>query len=270
MSNTEPCGQQLSYKEKQALYMKQWREKNKGHVLAYRLANKERKQVKDKLWKKANPDKIKATAKRHREKHKEEISERRIKYYYDNRTAELKHAKEYRDNNHDKVLSGLKSWREENKDRIADYNRSYRQANKEKLREDFKKWREANPEKAKLLKKAWRENNPERDKENGKRWRGSNPDACRANWGVRRARKVSATVEKFSPREVYERDGWICQLCKKPVDKRLKHPNPLSPSLDHIIPLALGGEHSKKNAHLAHLQCNLRAHTGGIKQTRLF
>lgn len=70
--------------------------------------------------------------------------------------------------------------------------------------------------------------------------------------------------------EIYERDGWVCQLCHKKVNNRLKHPNPFSPSLDHIIPLSKGGPHSRANVHLAHLRCNLRAHTGGVKQIRLF
>lgn len=55
---------------------------------------------------------------------------------------------------------------------------------------------------------------------------------------------------------VYERDGYICQLCGTPVDARLKWPHPYSVSLDHIVPLSLGGMHSYDNVQCAHLRCN--------------
>ena len=33
----------------------------------------------------------------------------------------------------------------------------------------------------------------------------------------------------------------VCGICGKPVDFRLKFPHPLSPCIDHIIPVAKGG-----------------------------
>ena len=75
---------------------------------------------------------------------------------------------------------------------------------------------------------------------------------------TRRARQRAATVEPFFPSEVYERDGWICQLCDLPIDREAVKPHPLSPSIDHIIPIARGGEHSLRNVQAAHLGCNVR------------
>ena len=49
----------------------------------------------------------------------------------------------------------------------------------------------------------------------------------------------------------------ICALCGKPVDKSLKSPHPMSPSVDHIIPVAKGGHPSEiTNLQLAHRACN--------------
>ncbi len=49
----------------------------------------------------------------------------------------------------------------------------------------------------------------------------------------------------------------ICGICGKPVDKTLKYPHPLSPTVDHIIPLDKGGHPSDlSNLQLAHRCCN--------------
>lgn len=49
----------------------------------------------------------------------------------------------------------------------------------------------------------------------------------------------------------------VCALCGKVVDKNLKFPNPLSPSIDHIIPIAKGGHPAAlENLQLTHLKCN--------------
>ena len=65
-----------------------------------------------------------------------------------------------------------------------------------------------------------------------------------------------AFVEDVELADIYLRDGGLCQLCHEPVDKRCKYPHPRTPVLDHIIPLAKGGTHERKNVQLAHHGCN--------------
>ncbi len=49
----------------------------------------------------------------------------------------------------------------------------------------------------------------------------------------------------------------VCALCGGYVDKTLKWPHPMSPSLDHITPRSRGGALlDPKNHQLAHLSCN--------------
>lgn len=49
----------------------------------------------------------------------------------------------------------------------------------------------------------------------------------------------------------------VCGICGKPVDFSLKYPHPLSPCIDHIIPVAKGGHPSDiSNLQLAHWTCN--------------
>ena len=48
-----------------------------------------------------------------------------------------------------------------------------------------------------------------------------------------------------------------CALCGGRVDFDRKFPDPMSPSIDHIIPVALGGHPSAlDNMQLTHLGCN--------------
>jgi 5-methylcytosine-specific restriction endonuclease McrA len=50
---------------------------------------------------------------------------------------------------------------------------------------------------------------------------------------------------------IHERDKGICQLCREPV--------PFAEmSLDHRVPLALGGVHATHNCQTAHVTCNRR------------
>lgn len=63
-------------------------------------------------------------------------------------------------------------------------------------------------------------------------------------------------AETVYRRRVFERDGWRCQLCGKKTDRNATVPSPNAPVLDHIIPLACGGDHSYVNTQTAHFSCN--------------
>ncbi|MCH8949668.1 MAG: HNH endonuclease [Chloroflexi bacterium] len=56
--------------------------------------------------------------------------------------------------------------------------------------------------------------------------------------------------------DILERDGWHCQLCGLAISKVVKYPDPMSASLDHILPLTAGGHHIAANLQAAHMGCN--------------
>jgi 5-methylcytosine-specific restriction endonuclease McrA len=70
------------------------------------------------------------------------------------------------------------------------------------------------------------------------------------------ARQRGAKHEPVSRRRVFERDSWVCGICETPTLKEVKVPHPLAPTLDHVIPLALGGDHTYANSQTAHFICN--------------
>jgi hypothetical protein len=71
-----------------------------------------------------------------------------------------------------------------------------------------------------------------------------------------RALRKDAFIESVNAQAVLDRDGWICQLCDVPIDRMAVFPARLSPSVDHIIPLHIGGLHEYANCQAAHLSCN--------------
>lgn len=80
----------------------------------------------------------------------------------------------------------------------------------------------------------------------------------------RRARERAAKIESFDPLHILERDDWRCYICgiDTPKHKRGSY-DADAPEVDHVIPLAAGGEHSAANCRCACRKCN------GVKSDRL-
>lgn len=89
-------------------------------------------------------------------------------------------------------------------------------------------------------------------------------------WRQRIRNNAGEVVHKW---QIILRDGGKCQICGRKVALSKEVPHPLSPTLDHIIPLSKGGKHDPKNVRLAHFVCNLKKHDGTSDngdQLRLF
>lgn len=227
--------------DKRKEYAKEYREQNKEKIKLYHqlLYKKEKERIseRNKKWRNENIEKFKNLTHNN---------------YIKNKTHIRKKFKE----NYDKDKSYFIEYRTKNKDKIKIASREYRNKNKEYLKQKNREW---------CLK------NKERVLELGRKSYRNNPETSKRSVYLRRVRKVSnGECEKFSSLEIFNRDKWICQICKNKVNKKLKHPDPMSPSLDHIIPISQGGLHVRKNVQLTHLRCNIKIHTGGIKQLRLF
>ena len=71
-----------------------------------------------------------------------------------------------------------------------------------------------------------------------------------------RARFYGVAYVPIQPRVIYARDRWRCGVCGDPVDRLRRWPDPLSASLDHVVPMSLGGDHLPANVQCSHLACN--------------
>ena len=70
-------------------------------------------------------------------------------------------------------------------------------------------------------------------------------------------------------KQIILRTQELCGICGQPVDKTIKTPHPLSPTVDHIIPISKGGHPSDlSNLQLAHRWCNRAKSNKLFLQTR--
>lgn len=81
-------------------------------------------------------------------------------------------------------------------------------------------------------------------------------------WDEGRDRDRSREGEFYVPRAerlaIYERDGWVCQLCGEPVDRDAHFNDRRYPSLDHIEcqSWVLVPDHRPSNLRTVHRACN--------------
>lgn len=103
-----------------------------------------------------------------------------------------------------------------------------------------------------------------------KKWNAEHPDAYWRSRAEYRARKRAATVEPVSRDAVLERDHWRCGICGGPIPKDAVWPDVRSASIDHVVPLNAGGDHSMANCQAAHYGCNAsKKDAGGGEQLAL-
>jgi 5-methylcytosine-specific restriction endonuclease McrA len=61
--------------------------------------------------------------------------------------------------------------------------------------------------------------------------------------------RANGRSERFSLREIAERDAWLCHICGQLVASS-------EASMDHLVPVVAGGMHLRSNVRLAHRSCN--------------
>jgi len=192
----------------------------------------------------ANPSAQQAEA-NYREEHAEEIRERH---------------REYRKNNPERIAKAQKKYYSSHKEKIAARAQSYAKSNPEKVRASKEKYRLAHKEKYAKLSAEWRKNNRELSREIDRAWSKAHPEKRNAKQARRNAKKREAFValsvgQKAEIERIYDTAAngarVRCYLCGEFAPKGHRH-------VDHIVPLARGGEHRPSNLAVACDHCNCR------------
>jgi len=102
----------------------------------------------------------------------------------------------------------------------------------------------------------------ERARANHKRWRDAHSEKMRAKNKAHRVRQRQqvrqTTYELVDPVEVFEKAKWRCRLCGCKIPRDLRGGiEPNAPTIDHIVPLSLGGPHTRANLQCLCRRCNM-------------
>lgn len=166
-----------------------------------------------------------------------------------------------------------KRYRDEHREHCREWEAQYRENNREYFRK--KAYERYHSEKG----LAYREANRERDKEHWRAYYEANRDAIlernrvfrhsekgRAKHQLERAMRrahIQDGDRDITLRAVYDLAGGQCKLCGGMCDyddyvirDDVTIVGNWYPSIDHIIPLSLGGTHTWDNVQLAHKRCN--------------
>lgn len=196
-----------------------------------------------------------------------EVERARSKAYYEGHRAEaLENSKRWRKANPERYAEHQRRWRARNPEKVRELSRvrmaRLRAEDPEGVRERMRVWSQANRELVQAAKTAWIAANYERYREaanaSNRRYRQSNPDKRRDDYHRRRALKAQTSFGSIDLAEIWELQEGRCGICEAQLDRSLRWPDPLSPSIDHIIPLSKGGTHTQDNVSWTCLVCNLR------------
>lgn len=129
--------------------------------------------------------------------------------------------------------------------------RQWKTQNPELVKAQRRRHYVAHAEQVRTAVAAWKVSHREAFRETNRKYRETHRSQRLEYDQQRSARKRGQTPQLIDRAAIYSRDGGQCQLCGLPV-------LPKNRSLDHVVPLALGGAHTPENVQLAHLLCNQR------------
>ena len=145
----------------------------------------------------------------------------------------------YRANNSGKVKAYQVAYSLLHAEKKKAYTKKWTLANPEKVKASYEKRYAANPEKAIARVRKWRENNPE-----AHRIQNQNRDAKKRASGGKLSVGLTDKLLKLQKGK--------CPCCNKPLGDNYH--------LDHIMPIALGGENIDANIQLLRSTCNIQKH----------
>jgi len=187
---------------------------NREYGKVYRKINPEKVKAKNKKWREANPEQVKATI------------------------------RAWREANTEKDNAAHRAWRDANPEKAKFYTSAWRETNLEKVKATHKAWCEANSERVRVTAKAWYEANTEKRKA----WCEANTEKTSQYTHRRKAikRSLLSTLTVTQWEEIKQHFNNACCYCGegKPLHQ------------EHFLALSKGGEYSRDNILPACGSCN--------------
>jgi len=142
-------------------------------------------------------------------------------------------------------------WYYQNLERAKASQKNYVEQNREKLKVYIAQYKKNNRERINALNKNWANKNKEKVSEANKKWGSKNVERLRVIVRNRRARlRTTGTLSLDIAVKLFKLQKGKCACCGEPLGKDYH--------LDHIMPIALGGENVDKNIQLLRSRCNLQ------------
>lgn len=69
-------------------------------------------------------------------------------------------------------------------------------------------------------------------------------------------RAIYAQGDEIDHLSLFILHNWICNICKKEINPKLRFPHNMAATVEHVIPLCKGGTHTWDNVRPAHASCN--------------
>lgn len=168
---------------------------------------------------------IKKYKEKYRENNKEKIAQTNKLYYKNNKEKIKEKHKKYYEDNKEKINKANKRYYEENKEEMLKKMKEYKENNKEELKEKCKEYYKNNKEERLKYQKQWAKENPDKIFNNRLKYRG-----LKENQG--------SGISKNQWYEMMNFFGWCCAYSGIFIGGE---ENEEIRSIDHIIPISLGG-----------------------------
>ncbi len=187
-------------------------------------------------------------------------------YYAKTREKLKPYYKRYREQNAEAIKAYAEKWRAANKERTALYNKAAYAANKEERKKASRDYSRAHPEPYRqrsreswrlnkvilaVSRKEWRDRNKARLNKYHAKYAKDHPEIKRLVVARRRVKVRNGTVRRVTKADIaaiHKAQRGKCAICRKAMTKF---------HIDHIVPVAMGGAHDRRNFQLVHPVCNV-------------
>lgn len=215
-----------------------------------------------KKYREENAAALSESKKNHYEKNREKLISSRKKYYKANKQKCLETTRRSESLRKDYYASLKKKWYEDNKVSLAEVGKLRYENNKEAYLARNKEYYKKNKKQISVATKKYREENKAKLTEGQKRWYEKNYDKVRINTRNReeRIKLAGGTHVLADIKNIFTMQRGFCAACYEKIKGKKYH-------VDHIKPIALGGDNWPSNLQILCPPCNM---SKGAKPTEEF